>query len=65
MDNINKVEWMFTFADGGWNTVWAESRDEAIKKANEEFGNYKPIADSFKEVEKNKGLYNNYLSMFY
>jgi len=65
MENQNKVEWMFTFEGGGWNTVFAVSREEAIKLANEKYGRLKPSEKSFMEVEKNKEVYNNYLSLFW
>lgn len=65
MDNQNKVEWMFTFEGGGWNTVFAVSREEAIKLANEKYGRLKPIEKSFMEVEKNKEVYNNNMSLFW
>jgi hypothetical protein len=64
MSNQNKVEWMFTFEGGGWNAVFAVSREEAIKLANEKYGNLKPNEKSFMEVEKNKEVYKNYLSLF-
>ena len=65
MENTNKVEWMFTFEGGGWNSVWAINKDEAINLADEKYGRLKPIKDSFMEVEKNKGVYKNYLSLFW
>lgn len=65
MDNQKKVEWMFTFEGGGWNTVFAVSREEAIKLANEKYGRLKPIEKSFMEVEKNKEVYNNNMSLFW
>lgn len=65
MNNQNKAEWMFRFEGGGWNAVWAVSREEAIQLANEKYGRLKPIEKSFMEVEKNKEVYKNYLSMFW
>jgi hypothetical protein len=65
MEKQNKVEWMFTFEGGGWNAVFAVSREEAIQLANEKYGRLKPIEKSFTEVEKNKEVYKNYLSMFW
>lgn len=61
----NEVEWMFTFEGGGWNSVWAINKDEAIRLANEKYLALRPNKDSFMEVEKNKGVYKNYLSLFW
>ena len=63
--NQNKVEWMFSFDGGGWNALFAVNREEAIIMANEKYGKLKPIEKSFMEVEKNKDVYKNYLSMFW
>jgi hypothetical protein len=59
------VEWMFTFTNGGWNTVWAASKEEAIKLANKKYEDLKPIAKTFVEVEKNKEAYKMALNAFY
>jgi hypothetical protein len=61
----NKVEWMFTFTNGGWNTVWAASKEEAIKLANKKYGDLHPIEMTFLEVEKNKEAYKMALNAFY
>jgi hypothetical protein len=31
----NKVEWMYNFIGGGWNTEWAFTREQAIAQARE------------------------------
>jgi len=37
-----KDEWMFEFEGGGWNTVRAKSKKEAIVKIKKEYGKMKP-----------------------
>lgn len=34
----NKVEWMYNFIGGGWNTEWAYTREQAIAQARERWG---------------------------
>jgi hypothetical protein len=65
MNNQNKAEWMFTFEGGGWNAVWAVSKKEAIKLANEKYGRLKPIEKSFLPVESNPEAYRTMLSAFW
>lgn len=31
-----RVEWVFTFVGGGWNTEWALTKEEAIEQAKAE-----------------------------
>jgi len=37
MKELKPKEWMFTFEEGGWNTVWAKTRRGAVKQAAEEY----------------------------
>ncbi len=37
MAELKLKEWMFTFEEGGWNTVWAKTKRGAIKAAAEEY----------------------------
>ena len=37
MSEMKLKEYMFTFAGGGWNTVWAKTRKGAIKAAIKEY----------------------------
>jgi|694.fasta_scaffold41895_2 hypothetical protein len=64
MSNQNKLEWMFTFVEGGWNAVFAISKEEAIQLAKEKFGHLQINQHSFMEVEKNKEVYKSYLNSF-
>ena len=65
MAELKNKMFMFTFEGGGWNSVFAVSKKDAIKLANEKYGRLKPIDKSFMEVEKNKQVYKNYLSSFW
>lgn len=40
-------QYMFTFEDGGWNTVWAKSIPGARKQAAVEYPNLPARPDSF------------------
>ena len=64
MRNSNKVEWMFTFEGGGWNSVLSTTKDEAVQLANEKYGYLQIDQRSFMEVEPNKEVYSNYLNLF-
>jgi hypothetical protein len=64
MKNSNKVEWMFTFEGGGWNSVLSTTKDEAVQLANEKYGYLQIDQRSFMEVESNKEVYSNYLNLF-
>ena len=37
MAELKLKEWMFTFEEGGWNTVWAKTKRGAIKAAVEKY----------------------------
>jgi len=57
---------MFTFESGGWNTVWATSKLEAIEEALEEYkdrDDLKPRVDSF-VVATDDGI-KSAMSLFY
>ena len=59
-------EYMFTFAEGGWNTVWASSRKSAIKAAvvkYKDFPTLNPIPSSVHPATK-EGLLGA-MSLFY
>lgn len=34
----NKIEWMYNFEGGGWNTEWAYTKEQAIAQAKERWG---------------------------
>lgn len=36
-DLEGEVEWLFNFEGGGWNSVYAKTKEEAIKKAHHEY----------------------------
>ena len=59
-------EYMFTFEEGGWNTVLAKTKSSAIKIAVEKYKDSKhlnPRIDSFHEATK-EGL-DAAMSLFY
>ena len=58
MAELKLKEWMFTFEEGGWNTVWAKTRRGAIKAAAEKYKDSEgltPAPGSF-HVATEKGL---------
>jgi len=59
-------EYMFTFEEGGWNTVWAKSVPGARKQAIDEYKDSLTLNPRLSSVHKatNKGLQNAY-SLFY
>ena len=64
----NRKEWIFTFEGGGWNSVWAETREEAIQKAIEEYeysDTLNPKADSFWRRDLHEDRYDNLLRLFW
>ena len=66
MKSIKLKEYMFTFEEGGWNTVWAKTKRGAIKSAAEEYKDSKgltPRPQSF-HIATDKGL-ERALSLFY
>lgn len=58
-------QYMFTFAEGGWNTVWAKTKRGAIRAAMKEYkdSNLNPIPTSF-HVATEAGL-KSAMSLFY
>ena len=48
---LPRVEWMFSFEGGGWNSVYAKTKKGAITQALKEYKNdddLNPIASTFK-----------------
>ena len=65
---LPRVEFMFSFEGGGWNTVYAKTKRGAITQALKEYKNdddLNPIASTFKRVDKNPESYRSALSLFY
>ena len=62
--NQNKIEWMFTFTDGGWNSIFANNKTVAIQLAKEKYGHLQINKHSFMVVEQNQEVYKNYLNSF-
>ena len=63
---MKRRKYMFTFESGGWNTVWATSKLEAIEEALEEYkdrDDLKPRVDSF-VVATDDGI-KSAMSLFY
>ena len=61
-------QYIFTFEGGGWNSVYATSKEEAIEKALEEYKDspsLNPVPSSFFLREDNEEVYQNLLSLFY
>jgi len=66
MAELKLKEWMFTFEEGGWNTVWAKTKRGAIKVAVEKYKDsdgLTPRPQSF-HIATDKGL-ERALSLFY
>jgi hypothetical protein len=40
----NKIEWMYNFEGGGWNTEWAYTKEQAIAQAKERWGDSPSLA---------------------
>lgn len=57
------VEWEFNFVGGGWNTVWARTREEAIQLAKEEYPKWE-IAENSVHRSTPESMKAN-LSLFY
>jgi hypothetical protein len=64
MANVKK-EWMFNFIGGGFNTVYATTKDKAIKLAKITYPNTQINESSFIEVEKNPEAYQMALNAFF
>jgi hypothetical protein len=66
MSERERKQFMFTFEGGGWNTVWAVTKQEAIKLAMDKYKESEklnPIAESFHETTE-RGL-SGAMSSFY
>lgn len=64
--NNTKVEYIYNFIDGGWNTEWATSEKEAIKQAKKRWknsGGSKVDTKSFRKSTKED--MDRLLSMFW
>jgi hypothetical protein len=64
-----RKEWLFNFKEGGWNSVYAITREEAIKLADEEYAEDRAIGCLIPDhktfrVSTPKD-YQNLLSLFY
>ena len=65
---LPRVEWMFSFEGGGWNSVYAKTKKGAITQALKEYKNdddLNPIASTFKRVDKNPEAYKTCVALFY
>mgnify|MGYP003656621567 CR=1 FL=1 len=66
-NELPRVEWMFLFKNGGWNSVYAKTKKTAIKIALKEYQNsssLEPDINSFKRVDKNPESYKILMSLF-
>ena len=66
MAELKNKMFMFTFAGGGWNTVWAKTRKGAVKAALKEYKDsptLNPIPSSV-HLATEEGL-NAAMSLFY
>jgi len=66
MKSIQLKQYMFTFQEGGWNTVWAKTLRGAKKLAVQQYKDYptlNPRVDSV-HLTTEKGL-KNAMSLFY
>lgn len=55
MNEVQQREYIFTFEEGGWNTVWASTKQNAIDKAIKEYeytDKLNPIVDSVRLATK-------------
>ena len=67
MSNDRK-EYMYNFTNGGWNTEFATSADEAYKRAVDRWNGSTtlvPIRSSFVLVEENEEQYKSNLRSFW
>lgn len=60
----SKKEWLFNFVEGGWNSVYAKDKEEAISIAAEEFGDTKCKVDIKTFRISTKEDYNNEMNKF-
>lgn len=68
MKQLPKIEWMFFFEGGGWNSVYAKTKRGAISEATKRFKGSEtliPIPSSFRKVESNPELYKSAINLFY
>jgi hypothetical protein len=66
MNEVQQREYIFTFEEGGWNTVWASTKQNAIDKAIKEYeytDKLNPIVDSVRLA--NKDVLQAAMSTFY
>ena len=49
---LSNKEYMFTFEEGGWNTVWAKTKRGAIKAALKEYKSYDGLTVRVSSVHK-------------
>jgi len=48
-DSSGQFLWLFNFESGGFNDVWAKTKERAIEKATAEYDTLIPKADSFRK----------------
>lgn len=64
--NNTKIEYIYNFVGGGWNTEWATSEKEAIKQAKKRWkGDDGLVVDTKSFRKSTKADMDNLLSMFY
>jgi hypothetical protein len=64
VETAKPVEWMFNFSNGGWNTVWAVTAEEAYSLASKEY-HWEITKSSFRKVEENREDYESALRAFW
>ena len=66
MKSIQLKQYMFTFEEGGWNTVWAKTLRGAKKLAIQQYKDYPTLNPRVNSVHlaTEKGLKNT-MSLFY
>ena len=66
MAKLKTKEYMFTFEEGGWNTVWAKTKRGAIKAALKEYKDSEGLTVRVGSVHKSteRGM-KAALSLFY
>ena len=63
---LSNKEYMFTFEEGGWNTVWAKTKKGAIKAALKEYKDSDGLTVSVSSVHKSmESRLKSAMSLFY
>ena len=60
-----EISWLFNFKDGGFNSVWAKNKEQAISRVKEKFGNSDKLVPNYESIRPfTESDYKSQASMF-